>query len=440
MMNYINKAIGTLLLTALTLSCSQTGTTTHIIDTQSDKVADTSVDKAAAEFTATSIENKSDSSKYVPGEIIVKFKSDPDVTSNDKLEKFDLKKVRVLADKIYLTKANGNDIYAEIEKLKKNSDVLYAEPNYIISLPPQSAGPAPAVSDNSIMSYPNDPMFASQYAHRNCATVQGWSFTLGNPNIIVAVVDTGVDLNHPDLRGKLVVGYDFVDNDNNPMDAQGHGTHCAGIVGAITNNGVGVAGFAPNCKIMPVRVLDNAGNGNMANIVSGINYASTHGARVISLSLGGTAYSQALADSVKMAFNYNAVVVAAMGNSGKREQYYPAALPGVIGVGATDAGNQHASFSTYGNWMSVAAPGNAILSTLPTYANGTGRTNYGTLNGTSMSCPAVAGLAALVRSKYPNFTPNDVKTKIERSSGDIGAGGYDEYFGYGLINVYNTLR
>lgn len=252
----------------------------------------------------------------------------------------------------------------------------------------------------------NDPLIASpeeysdgyQWMHDMVNSYAAWGVTTGASNIVVAVIDSGVDGGHEDLQGALVGGYDFVDDDNDPSDGNGHGTHCAGIIGARMNNGAGGVGIAPGVSIMPVRVLDNQGYGEDDAIINGIYYAVDNGADIISMSLGGVWYSSMENDAVQYAIRNGVTLIAAMGNDGTRIMSYPAAYPNVISVGACDRDGKAASFSTTGSWMSVFAPGVGILSSVP----GSG---YEAWNGTSMATPVVAGVAALYESAYGHQSP-----------------------------------
>lgn len=379
----------------------------------------------------------------MPGEIIVKFKRGASSASIQSTTKsLGLLRIKSSASPlgIKVFKAGqGSSISRALQSLKNNPAVLYAEPNRIYSVPEVIKDSAPQSSDPSA-SYPNDPSFSRQYAHKVSMSQKGWEINKGNSNVTVAIVDTGVDGSHPDLAAKMVPGYDFVEGQaGGNIDPQGHGTHVAGISAAITNNGVGVAGYAPNVKIMPVRVLDARGSGSFKDVADGIVWAAENGAKVINMSLGGPWPSQAVTDAVKFATSKDVVVIAAMGNDGNGSKSYPAATEGVMAVGATDSSDKRARFSQYGNWISVGAPGVGILSTFPTKKSGMPGINYGSISGTSMATPAVAGLAALVRSQFPTMNYKQVQSHIESTADDLGEQGFDKYYGYGRINVFKAL-
>jgi type VII secretion-associated serine protease mycosin len=256
-----------------------------------------------------------------------------------------------------------------------------------------------------------------------------WSTGAG-AGITVAVIDSGVAGKHPDLAGRVVQGIDYVTaGGNGTADGNGHGTHVAGIVGAVANNRAGIAGLAPGVKILPVRVLGNDGSGWNSDIAQGIVYAADHGAAVVNLSLGGSVASTALRDAVRYAVSRNVVVVAAAGNARAdgSPTSYPAAFPDVIGVAATDSADHVATFSNAGSYVDVAAPGVRILATYPV-------DRYAYLSGTSMASPYVAAAAALVKAAKPALTPAQVASALQSTAGDLGPAGRDNDFGYGLVN------
>lgn len=261
---------------------------------------------------------------------------------------------------------------------------------------------------------PNDPGYAQQYGHAKMNCPAAWDRSTGDPGVVIAIVDTGVQLNHPDLSSKIVPGYDFVNGDTSADDDEGHGTHCAGIAAAATNNGVGIAGVGYQCKIMPVKVLDSQGSGTYANVAAGITWAADNGAKVISLSLGGPSASATLQSAINYAWNRGVVVVAAAGNSNTSAPSYPAYYDNAIAVGSTDQTDQRSPFSNFGSWVDVAAPGSQIYST---YVGG----GYQTLSGTSMACPAVAGLAGLAWSLGGGgITHSGVRNAIESTCDNVG--------------------
>lgn len=323
----------------------------------------------------------------------------------------------------------GMEIGGLLADLRKDGAVAYAEPVQRVEL------------EKDI----NDPKAAQQYALKISHTVEAWDTQMGTPETIVAIIDSGIDMNHPDLKDKIVPqSYNVLDHSNKPMDDLGHGTHCAGIAAAIANNAEGGAGVAPGVGLMSVKVLDARGGGTDATIAEGIVYAADHGAKVASMSLGLYKRSKVIEDALQYALDHDVVLVASAGNNNAENDpttapHLPSTYPGVIEVAATDANDAKARFSNFGKTVCVAAPGVDILSTMPTY--NVGRTlNYGLMSGTSMASPFVAGLAGLVRSQYPTLTNKEVKAKIEAACDDLGAKGFDTTFGHGRVNALNAVK
>jgi thermitase len=292
---------------------------------------------------------------------------------------------------------------------------------------------------------PNDTYYATAYPSSHNGNIAqwgpsavsapaAWDITEGDPSTVIAIVDTGVDDTHPDLAGKIVGEYSFT---GKVKDGFGHGTHCAGIAAADTNNNTGVAGMCPNCKILSVKVLDDNGSGFMSDVADGITYAADHGASVISLSLGGSARSETLRAALDYAVNHNALPVCAMGNSNTTSALEPAYWGSCLSVVAADSNGNKASFSNYGIRADVSAPGVGILSTMPTYSTYLSthgyKLNYDALSGTSMATPMVAGIAGLVRSRNPNLTATQTKGIIIATAGDGKS--WSPELGFGLVNA-----
>lgn len=323
----------------------------------------------------------------------------------------------------------GKNLLALAQQLQQDQNVMVAEPDLILDLD----------------FLPNDPRLSEQYALAKVKAESAWDIELGRSSVVVAIVDSGVDLAHPDLRQQLVAGWNVPGNNSNANDDNGHGTHCAGITAATGNNSLGVSGLAPGVKIMPVKVMNASGQGSSLDIATGIRWAVDHGAQIINLSLGASMASEVIREAIHYALGKGVTVVAAMGNDGGTIRSYPAAdapnMEGLIAVGATDRGDGRAYFSNYGSWITVAAPGYDILSTLPTYAvqlNPSGQA-YGPLSGTSMATPYVAGLAALLKSQQSARQPADIKAALIQGADDLGATGFDNQFGYGRINAARSL-
>lgn len=281
---------------------------------------------------------------------------------------------------------------------------------------------------------PNDLLFSTyQWNLPAIETELGWNLSKGSKEVVVAVVDTGVQADHPDLQGQLLAGYNAITNGSTPDDDVGHGTHVAGIIGALTNNEEGVAGISWYNKILPVKALDNSGAGTTYSVAEGIIWAADHGAKVINLSLGNYADSQFLHDAIKYAYDRDVVIVSASGNDNTERPGYPAAYEEVIAVAATNSTGERASFSNYGDYIDVAAPGESIASTYPD-------NQYAALSGTSMASPHVAALAGLVRSLNPGLTNKEVTELLTSNAVDLGNAGHDKYYGWGQVDIYQTLQ
>lgn len=312
----------------------------------------------------------------------------------------------------------------------KNPDVESCEPNYIVSL-------------NLI---PNDSRFGAMWALRNTGQTggtpdadidadQAWDIEDGTANSpIIAVLDTGVDYNHIDLGGcigsgcKVLTGYDYVNGDSDPMDDNFHGTHVAGTIAALMNNNEGTVGVCPGCRILPVKILNSSGVGNTSIASQGIYYAANRGARVINNSWGFYGNDSSLKTAVDWAKSRGVIVVGAAGNDNRSSNFYPAAYSSAIAVSATDHNDQKASFSNYGSWVDIAAPGASIISTYP---NG----SYATFSGTSMAAPHVSGVIGLMLSYRPTLTFEHVKGLLALSADPIARSD----MGSGRLNAYQAL-
>ncbi len=237
----------------------------------------------------------------------------------------------------------------------------------IRTLPLEHPCDVAAIDTPVSMAASNDPSRSQQYALNNVPFEDAWTADNG-AGVTVAVIDTGVQSDHPDLGGQILLGRDYVGNVASgwtATDPNGHGTHVSGILAAVANNAVGITGAAPGIKILPVRVLDDTGSGTMANVAAGIQWAVSQGADVINMSLGGTSSDVLLQTAVNAALNAGVVVVAAAGNNSNSVPFYPGSYSGVVAVAALTSANVPASYSNFGPQISVAAPGDAILSTYP---------------------------------------------------------------------------
>ena len=330
-----------------------------------------------------------------------------------------------------LTLKRGSDIESAIAELKKLPEIEFAEPNYIIRA----------------LKTPNDTYFGSQWALKKISAEAAWDAEIGTNETIAAVIDTGVDYTHSDLSGsKVIKGKDFVNGDMFPMDDNGHGTHLAGIIGAITNNSNGIAGLNWNCRILAVKVLNAAGDGSAIDVANGIAYAADNSADVINMSFGDYNDVSTIRSAVAYAYSKGSVLIAAAGNENTSNLMYPAAYKDyVIAVAATDQNDVRSDWgsdpfsgekraSNYGTWVDVSAPGSTIYSTWlhDTYAN---------KNGTSMATPNVSGLAALILSQNPSLSQTSVKSRILSSCDNIDGQnpGFVGLLGSGRINAARAL-
>lgn len=330
--------------------------------------------------------------EHVEGQVIVQFKdSTPAAERARIMAAHGLTQVdQIFGTETLVLEGRGKSAAALVKALANNPNVEYAEPNYIAK----------------VDWVPNDTSWSQQWGPQKVSAPAAWDYTRGSSSVVIAVVDTGVDLNHPDLSGKILAGYNFVSNNTNAQDDNGHGTHVAGIAAAVTNNSRGIAGMCPNCSILPVKVLSSSGSGTYAAIASGIRWAADR-AQVINLSLGGTSGSTALSDAVNYANSKGRTLACAAGNSNTSAASYPAYYAPCIAVASTDSGDYKSSFSNYGSWVDTSAPGSNIYAT---YWNDT----YKSLNGTSMAAPHVAGLAGLLWSQ--GRTQSDIRTRLTSST------------------------
>jgi len=316
---------------------------------------------------------------------------------------------------------------------------------------------------------PNDTYSASQWAHRNTGqavaygggqvgtpdcdtdTDDAWDLQTGSSALTLAIIDTGVDTGHPEFSGRVVAGYDFVNSDSNPADDEGHGTCCAGIAVGAGNNGAGVAGVAWGVKLMPVKVLNASGSGTYTAIANGITWAADHGAKVLSLSLGGSSGSTTLLNAVNYAYTTKGCVLfCASGNNNSSSLSYPAAYANTIGVGALSPCNERKSPSScdgeywwgsnYGSGIDFLAPGTRIHSTDIRGSGGYASGDYITdFNGTSAATPHAAGIGALAWSQNPDLTNAQLWTLLQENCDDIGAAGYDTQTGHGRMNAHASV-
>lgn len=386
--------------------------------------------------------------RYKEGEVLVKFKAGMTEANIEtiitlygsrrlkKIPRIDVHEVEV---------PRHLSVKEMVELLRLNPDVEFAEPNGYVR----------------ITVTPNDPLFKYQYALYNpggslllpgspqgksradIRASEAWEETKGAKEVLLGIVDSGVDLLHPDIMTKMrSSGRDFVNNDFDATDDHGHGTHVAGIAAAATNNNEGIAGVAWNCEILPLKVIDKEGSGLYSWVAEAIIWAADNKVDVINLSIGGDEPSQTLEQALRYAYEKNVVIIAAVGNDGG-PVLYPAAYDNYcLAVAATDYNDTRPDWSNFGPEVDVAAPGVRVVSLVPRWYFGPDSFPYGYGSGTSMAAPHVAGLAALLKSLKPWLKAREIMDIIRYSCEDINAlqnKGRDDFIGYGRINMEKAL-
>lgn len=292
---------------------------------------------------------------------------------------------------------------------------------------------------------PNDPLLPLQWSLRRVGALGAWKIENGKKaEVLVAVIDTGVDPSHADLKGRVLDGIDFLDLDEDPYDDHGHGTHIAGVIAANVSNREGIAGISHGASIVPMKTCTSGGSCPIFETYAGIVEAVRRGASILNLSLGGagpcTFIDQTVFDWVH---DQGSLAIAAAGNSGAEDNptITPANCEKTLGVGALDRGDRRAEFSGYGDWVDISAPGVEIWSTFPPILTVmTGHIGYAPLSGTSMATPVVAGAAALVKASHPDWTPEQITKRLTDTAEDIGKKGRDDHFGHGVLDLRRAVR
>ena len=366
--------------------------------------------------------------EHAGGRVLVKFRQGtPQNVVDLNVNKFNAK-VSARIERLNVLSLNvpqgEEDIIASA--FSKIPSVEFAEPDYVART----------------MTVTNDPSLSQQWGMfrvqaANASGASAWDVTSGNSTVNVAILDTGIDQDHEDLATKVVANQNFTTSPT-VDDLYGHGTHVAGIAAAITGNGTGVAGLGYNSSLMNVKVLGDNASGYYSWIANGIIWATDNGAKVINMSLGGSSGSSTLANAVSYAASHGVVVVAAAGNSGNSSRTYPAYYSTVIAVAATDSNDARASWSSYGSWVDVAAPGVNIFSTFPNHPYQINKAlGYDFGSGTSMATPHVVGLAALVWASGLCTTNTCVRAQIENNADAVAGTG--TYWAHGRINAYRAV-
>ncbi len=408
--------------------------------------------------------------------------------SINKIKPLDISKTNILNERPLIIIFNDSiNIETTIKKLKDTNLFDYVEPDFI------ATGNGNKSEENSkfdinlnpfVTTIPNDQFFFRQWGLHNNGSftlspsvvdadvdmIEAWDITTGSTNIKMAVIDSGIKMNHPEFTGRLFSnisetvngldddnngyvddnnGWDFVNNDNNPTDDNGHGTNVTGIAMANANNNIGYAGVDWNCKLLPLKVLDANNSGFNSNIITSIYYAINRNVDLISISIGGSGFSTAYQNAVNQANAQNIPIIACMMNFNNNTSYYPAAFDNAIAVGSTNSNDNRTvpffwsstSGSNYGNHIDVVAPGNYIYG-----LSHTSNTSYETYwGGTSQATPLVAGIVSLMLSLNPNLTVDQIRNILRNTADDqIGnpledTFGWDQYYGAGRVNAYNAL-
>jgi len=378
------------------------------------------------------VQSTSKASAYVPGQVVVQFRANPHpamVQQFAQQNNLQLLRVSPMGSALFQQMGASSNTAMLAQSLRQNNMVEYTHQNTWFRR----------------QFTVNDPRSSEQAGLAVIGMGKAWDITMGDPSVVIAVIDSGADLQHPDLAPNMVPGYNVLSQGQTPpQDDNGHGTHASGIAVAVADNQLGVAGACPRCKLMPIKALDSEGAGTGFDVAMAVIWAVDNGASVINMSLGGETSDPTLERAVKYALSRNVSVVVAAGNEATDTRMYPAALPGVISVGSVDSSRNRSSFSNFGDWISVTAPGSNILSTMPMQSvfmtSSEGYYNeYDFMDGTSMAAPMVAGVVGLIRSRYPRLSPLQIKARLEGTAIDLGTPGFDTEFGNGMVDAVRAV-
>ncbi|MFK8793872.1 cell wall-binding repeat-containing protein [Planococcus plakortidis] len=309
----------------------------------------------------------------------------------------------------------GENLESFMAELSGQGDIAYVEPDGRVEL---------AV-------IPGDPYYAGyQYHHRLIGSEAAWDKTTGNKDVLVAVIDDGFDLLHPDLKGRIVSPFNVITGSGN-VSVEFHGTHVAGLIAGNMDDELFGVGVAPSTSIMPIDVFDGE-DGFISDVAAGVYHAVDKGADIINMSLVAYADTNVLREAVEYAHSRNVLVIAAAGNDGISSPYYPAAYKEVVSVASTDAADKRSAFSNYGKTIDIAAPGSGVFSIFPDKS-------FGGMDGTSMSTPIVSGAAALLKANEPKLSNTDIAGRLMLTAKDLGTTGKDVYYGHGRLNIDRAL-
>jgi hypothetical protein len=350
-------------------------------------------------------------SRHVPAVLVVGERSDLDRNST-LVSQFAVRK-RLPNIGVSVIEVPEDQLDRTQELLVSSGQFRYVEKDYY------------AYADNFI---PNDPQVPNQWYLNTITAPAAWSTTLGSSGLVIAIIDSGIDPTQEDLIGKIVPGKDYINNSSDTSDDYSHGTPVAAVAAATADNAIGMAGVCPFCRVMPLRVIASDGSASYSNIAAAIMYGADQGARIENISAGGTASSTALQDAVNYAWSKGVTIFASSGNTGSTTRTYPAACTNVIAVAATTSTDALASYSNYGSWITLSAPGDNILSA----NNGAG---YSYWSGTSLASPVAAAVAALALSANPSLTNTKLVSLLESNSDDLGTSGFDNTYGWGRVDA-----
>ena len=386
---------------------------------------------------APAVDSDSQGADYVAGELLVTYDSDlspdaaasvPEEVDGEVSQTLDAVDALVVSFPEVKDASSGevreDDLARKKRLLEEDPAVVSVDYNYL----------------RSVFFVPDDPKFDEQYGLKNINAPAAWDTTLGDPKVRIAVVDTGIDVDHPDLQGKVVAQKSFVGSNTSASgdDNAGHGTAVAGVAAATTDNATGVAASCPDCSLMSAKVGNSLDRITVADEVQGINWAVNNGADVVNLSFGGPGDPDVERNAVNRAARKGVVVVAAAGNDNTSDRNYPAAYRRAISVVATDASDEKADFSSFGRTVDVAAPGVDIVTTDIAGSGGFERGDYSSIDGTSFSSPMVAGVAGLLDAQGRSVA--DVRKRLQTTAKDLGPDGKDTRYGHGLIDAAAAVK